>query len=70
MSGVDSPAAIAVDPVVGDVFVTSYNMVGGYASYSTPGYVEQYKADGSLVKHYDTGVGPCYVNFNIAEVAK
>lgn len=70
VSGVDSPAAIAVDPVVGDVFVTSYNMVGGYASYSTPGYVEQYKADGSLVKHYDTGVGPCYVNFNIAEVAK
>ncbi len=54
---------------MGDVFVTSYNMVGGYASYSTPGYVEQYKADGSLVKHYDTYV-TCYVNFNIAEVAK
>lgn len=69
-AGVDSPAAIAVDPVVGDVFISSYNLVGGYASYSTPGYVEQYKADGSLVKRYDTGVGPCYVNFNIAEVAK
>ena len=55
---------------MGDVFVTSYNMVGGYASYSTPGYVEQYKADGSLVKHYDTYVLACYVNFNIAEVAK
>lgn len=70
ISGVDSPAGIAVDPVSGEIFISSYEMVGGYASYRTPGYINQYKADGSLVKRYETGVGPCYINFNTVEVAK
>ncbi len=54
---VDSPAGITVDPDNGNIYITSYNMVGGYASYSTPGYVAEYSSDGTFVKKYDVGTG-------------
>ncbi len=60
---VDSPCAIAVDPFTGNIFISSYNMVGGYASYTTDGYLNEYSADGKLMKKYDVGVGPCGLNF-------
>lgn len=56
---VDAPAGIAVDE--GRIFVSSYNLVNGYASYSTDGYVNEYKMDGTLVKKYDVGVGPVHM---------
>ena len=56
---VDSPAGIAVDE--DRIFVSSYNLVDGYASYSTDGYVNEYKLDGTLVKKYDVGVGPVHM---------
>jgi sugar lactone lactonase YvrE len=56
---VDSPAGIAVDE--DRIFVSSYNLVDGYASYSTDGYVNEYKLDGTFVKKYDVGVGPVHM---------
>lgn len=63
-----SPAAIAVDgtdPYNNLVFITSYNMVDGYASYSTPGYAMIYKGNtGAKISKIDTGVGPTSLCFN------
>lgn len=64
--GVDSPAAIAVDPVNGDVYISSYriNPDTGYADYTADGYVNRYRADGTFVARYDAGVGPTALAFN------
>ena len=61
-----SPAAIGVDPVVGDVFITSYskNPDSGYASYTSDGYVVRYSANGSFLGKYVCGVGPGTLVFN------
>ena len=58
---VDAPAGIAIDAVGGNIYVSSYNLVSGFASYSTDGYVNQYDLDGNLVKRYDVAVGPCFM---------
>lgn len=62
-SPVDSPSGIAVDPDNGNIFITSYTLVGGFASYTTPGYVNEYSADGTFVKKYDVGVGAVCMTF-------
>ena len=64
--GVDSPAAIAVDPVNGDVYISSYRISPdtGYADYAADGYVNRYRADGTFVASYDAGVGPTALAFN------
>lgn len=54
---VDSPAGIAINSEDGSIFITSYNLVGGYASYNTPGYVAEYTSNGTFVKKYDVGTG-------------
>lgn len=54
-----SPCSIAVDPMSQYIFVGSYNLGAyGYADYSAPGFVMQFKYDGNFVKKYDAGVGP------------
>ena len=58
---VDAPAGICIDAEGGNLFVSSYNLAYGYASYDTEGYVNQYDLNGKLVKKYDVGVGPCYM---------
>lgn len=66
--GVDYPNGAASDPESGDVFMLSYNLgEGGFGSFTTPGYVKRYKADGTPVTTYATGVGPTAVFFNVAE---
>lgn len=64
---VDSPAGIVVE---GDrIFISSYNLVDGYASYSTDGYVNEYRQtaagvyppDYGFVKKYNVGVGPVHM---------
>lgn len=64
--GVDSPAAIAVDPVSGYVYITSYKKSPdkGSADYSTPGYVNIYDESGVLLKTLPTGVGPGAIVFD------
>lgn len=65
--GVDSPASIAVAPTTGKIYIGSYNLVGGYASYTTDGYVNEYDANGNLLNKYDVGVGPVAMNFLLKE---
>lgn len=60
---VDAPNALAVDPVTGYMVVLSYELVGGFASYSTPGYARIFNADGTQLKQVETGVGPLAVCF-------
>ena len=61
--GVEFPAAIGVDPNSGDVFLASNvrDADTGSVSYVLPGYVKQYKADGSFVTKFDCWVGPCAI---------
>lgn len=59
---VDSPCGIAID-ANGGIYITSYTLVGGYASYTTPGYVNEYSSNGTFVKKYDVGVGAVYMTF-------
>lgn len=61
--GVESPAAIAVKPSSGDIFITSYNIDNGYASYSTPGYIVRYDATGKRLTKQTVGTGPCAIFF-------
>lgn len=61
-----SPAAIAADPITGDIFVISYskNEDTGYPGYNLPSYVNQYSADGTFKKRFECGVGPISIVFN------
>ncbi|MBR3718214.1 MAG: Ig-like domain-containing protein [Bacteroidaceae bacterium] len=64
---VDAPAGIAVED--DRIFISSYNLVNGSASYNTDGYVNEYRTDATavyppnyqLVKKYDVGVGPVHM---------
>lgn len=69
-TGVDSPAAIAVDSVTGYVYITSYklNPDWGFADFSAPGYVNVYDENGTLLKTMDVGVGPTTIVFNYLNV--
>ena len=60
---VEYPNTIGVDPITGNVFIASNSKDPdtGKASYKTPGYVKQYKADGTLVTKFDCWVGPCAI---------
>ena len=63
-NGVDSPAGLGVDPVNGNIVMTSYSMDNGKASYTTDGYAKVYDQAGNFVKRYEVGVGPCAIFFN------
>ena len=45
---VDAPAGICIDAEGGNLFVSSYNLAYGYASYDTEGYVNQYDLNGKM----------------------
>ena len=61
-----SPAAIAADPITGDIFIISYNENPDthYAGYNMPTYVNQYDANGTFKKKFECGVGPISIVFN------
>jgi len=60
-----SPCAIAVDPIKGDVFITSYTKgESDYADYNADGYIVHYDKDGNFVSRNQTGVGPATIVFN------
>lgn len=63
--GVESPAAIAVDPLTGKIIISSYVMDGGYASHSLPGYAKVYSSTGVFESRFNTGVGPTLMFFNL-----
>ena len=66
---IESPAAIGVDPLTGDLYIASYHMVtsewGTYADYSSKGYVNVYNSSFSKIGTFDCGVGPQRFSFNI-----
>ena len=69
--GIDSPAAIGVDPVSGDVFIASYHLTtsdwGTYADYFSPGYVNIYDNNVNNMKNtFTCGVGPTRITFNVS----
>ena len=59
-SSLEFPNTIGVDPVTGDVFIAanSKDPDTGAASYTLPGYVKQFKADGTLVGEFACWTGP------------
>ena len=65
---IESPAAIGVDPLTGDLFIASYHMVtseyGTYADYSSNGYVNVYDSSFNKKGTFDCGVGPQRIAFN------
>lgn len=57
---IESPSAIGADPDNGYIFVSSYPMENGSASYTLPGYICQLDKDGNLIHKYEMGAGaPC-----------
>lgn len=63
-SWVDSPNAIAVDPVAGDIVILSYTLSeAGAAQYREPCYANIYAHDGSFKKRIKCGVGARAVTF-------
>ena len=66
-AGIESPAAIGIDPVSGYVMIASYKLNGGWADYAANGYVNVY--DASLTNRkasYECGVGPQRFTSNIS----
>ncbi len=61
---VEYPSGIGVDPINDNIIISSLPIDGGYASYSLPGTVCQYRTDGTFVKKYNAGVGPAAIFFN------
>lgn len=59
-----APSAIAVDPVSGHIFISFYEKIGGYASYSTAGYLKEFDASGNELHSAKVGVGPAAIFFN------
>ena len=62
--GVDSPCGLGVDPVNGNIVVTSYSMDNGVTSYDTNGYAKVYDQNGTFMRRYEAGVGPRTIFFN------
>lgn len=59
---IEYPGKISVDPVKGNVFITSYVMgTGGYADYKAPGYCAIYSTSGAYQGKFDCNVGAGYV---------
>ena len=62
----DFPTFIKVDPVTKHIFIGSDNVgANGSADYATAGYINEYKADGTLQKKHVAGVHPVQMVFNL-----
>lgn len=62
--GVDSPAGLGVDPVNGNIVITSYSKENGGVSYTTNGYANVYDESGVFLKRYEVGLSPVAIFFN------
>ena len=59
---IEYPSKVSVDPVKGNVFITSYVMgASGYADYKAPGYCTIYSTSGAYQGKFDCNVGAGYV---------
>lgn len=68
--GIESPAAIAIDPLTNHLYIASYRKPSGsqYAESSSDGYVVFYDNSNSMkrVGSFECGVGPTRLAFNIS----
>ena len=69
-SYIEYPASINVDPNSGMIYFGSYQKGQYGADYAKPGYMMVFKADGTVVGKYGTGVGPTHMAFNTATMVK
>ncbi len=70
-SWVDSPSAIAVDPVSGDIVILSYTLSeAGKAQYREPCYANIYTHEGVFKKRISVGVGAVAATFVHKKVMK
>lgn len=61
---VESPSAVAVDPVTGDIVILSYTLSdAGYAQYAEPCYGKIYQANGTFRTRFTCGVGAISLTF-------
>lgn len=61
---VESPSAIAVDPVTGDIVILSYTLSdAGYAQYGEPCYGNIYLDNGTISTSFKCGVGATSLTF-------
>lgn len=67
-----SPAAIAVDPVTGNIVIASRSKDPdtGYTSYTLPGYANMYSSEGRYIEntHFQTGIEPHMIGFTLGKV--
>lgn len=56
-----SPCGVRVDPITGDIFITSYVMDGGKVGTYLPGYCKIYDRNGVYKSRFETGVGPTFL---------
>lgn len=61
---VEHPTAIAVDPIKGNIFISSHSDAAGYASYNVDGYLMVFDAKGKELHKLDVGVGSCAIFFD------
>lgn len=59
--GVYSPCGVNVDPITGDIFITSYVMDGENIGTYLPGYCKIYDRNGVYKSRFETGVGPTFL---------
>ena len=64
VSGVSYPSGMAVDPIDGNILISSYTMDGKWPSYMAPGYLNVYGPDMSC-KKYNIGAGPTSIFFKM-----
>ena len=68
--GIESPAAISIDPVENILFIASYRMKDyegvKYVDYTANGYVNYYDLETmTMASSFDCGIGPQRIGFNV-----
>lgn len=58
------PNSIAIDPVYGYIYITSYIMDGIWPSYTAPGFVAMYDSQLKFMKKEEIGSGPTCIFFD------
>lgn len=65
IKNIDAPSGLGVDPITGNIFISSYPLDNGDISYSLPGYVCEYDSNGVYKNKYDSGVGDTCIFFDL-----
>jgi len=64
-AGIEAPSGIGVDPMTGNIILTSYAVEDGMSQYNIPGKTILYDAKGILIKEFAGGVGAGHIFFNM-----